>query len=111
MCSGSPVARARMKTTTERIASATSDCRRRKTTKRIIGLLNVAGEPGAYSTSGGSPALPRRPPRVLFPRELVEEQVVHHAARVVLTERLAGRIRRVHVDHRHAVVLAPQPRE
>src|SRR5207249_8502336 len=64
------------------------------------GLLKVGGEPSS----------PPTPPQRLFPRELVDEQVVHHGARVVLAERLGGRVRRVHVDDRHAVVLAAHPR-
>src|SRR6266536_6234546 len=43
--------------------------------------------------------------------QLVEEQVVHDRARVPLAELLGGRVGRVEVDDRHAVVLAPEPRE
>ena len=43
-CNGSPVARARMKTTIDKIAKATSDCKKRARTKRITG----AASPGPY---------------------------------------------------------------
>ena len=36
MCNGSPVARARMKTTTDRMAKAASDCSTRTRTKRTM---------------------------------------------------------------------------
>jgi hypothetical protein len=39
-CSGSPVARARMKTTTDKIARATSDWKSRARTKRITGAAS-----------------------------------------------------------------------
>src|SRR2546422_9117407 len=87
--SGSPVALARMKTTTDRMARATSDWSSRARTKRTTGARNL-----------------------LFRRgQLVEEEVVHDRARVPLAELPGGRVGRVEVDDRHAVVLTPEPRE
>src|SRR5262245_44198107 len=88
--SGSPVALARMKTTTVRMARATSDWTRRARTKRTTG-------------SRDGPLLARR--------QVVQEEVVHHRPGVPLAERLGGRVRRVEIDHRDPVVLAAQPRE
>src|SRR5437773_4656546 len=82
-CSGSPVVRAKTKTTTDRRVRATSDCSTRNRT-------NLSTE--------------------LSAGQLVQEQVVHHGARVPLAERLGGRVRRVHVHDGQAVVLAAQPR-
>src|SRR5207249_6829126 len=81
--SGSPVALARMKTTTDRMARATSDCSSRAKTKRS---------------------------RLLARGELVEEQVVHDRARAPLAELLSGGVRGMQVDDRHPEVLASHSR-
>src|SRR5690242_4011763 len=87
--SGSPVARARANTTTEMMASATSDWTTRATTNRS-----------------------KRPRAGLLPgRELIEEEVVHHAAHVPLAEALGGRVGGVQVHERHPRVLVAQPGE
>src|SRR5262245_47535076 len=86
MWSGSPVARASTKTTSERIARATSDCATRAATKR---------------TSA---------PPLLGRGELVEEEVVHHRPDVPLAERLRRGVRRVQVHDGDAVVLGADPR-
>src|SRR5512134_580779 len=96
MWSGSPVARARTKTTTDRMARATSDCSTRTATKRI--------------TSTSPAALGLRLP-LLARGQLVEEEVVHHRPRVPLAEGLRRRVGRVHVDEGHSEVLAAQPGE
>src|SRR2546428_10159535 len=82
-CSGSPVVRAKTKTTTDRRVRATSDCSTRNRT-------NLSTE-----LSAGQP---------------VEEQGVHHGARVPLAERLGGRVRRGHLHDGQAGVPAAQPR-
>src|SRR5215467_9951695 len=79
---GSPVALARMNTTTDRMARATSDCKSRERTKRT---------------------------RLLARGQLVEEQVVHHRARIPLAELLARGVCGVQVDERHPRMLAPDP--
>src|SRR5213594_2739705 len=86
-CSGSPVALARMKTTTDRMARATSDCSSRETTNRIT-----------------------RKSALLARGQLVEEQVVHDRSRVPLAELLPGGIRGMQIHDGHARVLAPDPR-
>src|SRR2546425_7484567 len=82
-CSGSPVVRAKTKTTTDRRVRATSDCSTRNRT-------NLSTE--------------------LSAGQLVEEKVVHHGARVPLSERLGGRVRRVHVHDGQAAGVAAPPR-
>src|SRR5207253_2877678 len=79
-CSGSPVVRAKTKTTTDRRVRATSDCSTRNRT-------NLSTE--------------------LSAGQLVEEQVVHHGARVPLAERLGGRVRRVHVHDGQSLLCVP----
>src|SRR5882724_3125329 len=85
--SGSPVALARMKTTTDRMASATSVCSTLEKTKRI-----------------------KRYGRLLPRGELVEEEIVHDGPRIPLPELLGRRVGRVQVDDGHAEMLAADPR-
>src|SRR5262245_21684422 len=85
--SGSPVVLARAKTTTDRMARATSDCSSRERTNRIT-----------------------RKSALLARLQLVQVEVVHDRARVPLAELLAGRVGGMQVDERHARVLAPDPR-
>src|SRR3989442_11844777 len=81
-CSGSPVVRAKTKTTTDRRVRATSDCSTRNRT-------NLSTE--------------------LSAGQLVEEQVVHHGARVPLAQRLGGRVPRGPVHDGQALVLPAAP--
>src|SRR5919106_4146418 len=99
MCRGSPVVLASANTTTDSRTSVTSDCASRKATKRIMMQSREAVSP------------PPATRRLLAGRQLVDEQIVHHGAGGPLAERLGRRVRRVNVDHRHAVVLAAEARE
>src|SRR6266571_8915324 len=96
-CSGSPVVRAKTKTTTDRRVRATSDCSTRNRTNRSTELINVGGSGRRGRSTEGSYAplvLPRPAPPTgarSSAGQLVQEQVVHHGARVPLAERLGGR--------------------
>ena len=97
-CSGSPVARARTKTTTERMARATSDCSSREATKRSI------------DAAGAAAPLPRDSPTCRA-ASWSKNRSYMTVPGIPLAERLGRRVGRVQVDDRHAVVLAAQPRE
>src|SRR2546426_11406665 len=102
-CSGSPVVRAKTKTTTDRRVRATSDCSTRNRTNRSTELINVGG-----SERRSSPTPPTEARSSAGP--LVQEQGVHHGARGPLAERLGGRVRRGHLHHGEAGGLAAQAR-
>src|SRR5436853_6540240 len=86
--SGSPVARARTNTTTDRMARTTSDCATRVRMNRVMA-----------------------PSALLARDDLVEVELVHHGAGIPPGDAPGRDVGRVEIDEGHAEVLAAQPQE